>query len=1043
VKWPSLNLWRGSSTVQGRRTIIMSFEWNLSSEDEEDLEEWTRREGFSGEGGGERDTDAENSAASPVGVDRSSAAQTKGWNDDIFGNGIDDEEEESSDVDWEDAEQDEAVNGTATATTPFAAAAAATGTVEISLRPVTILMGPKSRSNNAQDEENTKKKKKKRAALRTRRVLRHDALSKNLQSLLCNLHRTHLLTLTSHACFVSRVCSNQDVMAMAHSIIPCDIMITRLTAAEKRQNSAAATATATAAAVGTARASSANDDNTQQHAPIMADPTMNELKSFCQFYFDLVHRVNYRLQARRVANVAAGAPRYHNHTTRPTRSRRRLPQQNSGNIDNKAASSIVRLLSVLGSESSTFLAECPEKRLQDYASFLAYSTRGDDPQLNEMNMNNNDNKNQNWTPLDQNQLFISMTRSLGWRTRYVQSMDPIKSDLDVNHPLLMTCSNIFQLLNASTNNKKKAASQSKRQRTTVSTISHGGNDGKKQASSTSKDNGTPTLQDDHDDDGGDDSASMMNDCSSTTTGGNAMLEWCEVLCRDPTAPSQLRWIMVDPAHQLVNRPDQVELLLTTTTSMATPTLEASNRTDNTTSCTRRNKNLTTNKRTTIAYALAVEHVAIQRQQQQEEPVDTALRVRFTDVTPRYAESYTESLKLRGMLGRSSHGKKVLLTEAELAKTWWAATLRKLNHSGKEEKGQSVNGKKKAGPEATGGGSSAGDAIPLLDDDDNDEADKNKKSSATASNDDDDLDKKMPAIERKGENDQPSLDDALDRDEHVELQKSAKNEVIPTSKNAFRTHPVYVIPSVLGVAEVLDPTAKKRMCGVFKGELVYRRQEVSTALVAKKWLYKGRQVRSNELAKPVKRVKARKKPISKNFKALKSYGFDATNDGSEQQRSEIIRHASQPLEENDGMVNLYAHWQTDPWSPTPVDPTDAIPVNEYKNIERDLLNPGLVHIDARGVAAVAKKLGIPYAPCMLGFEPGQDGGTRVPCIRGIVVHAHNEAIMREASAEVSSYTMQQEQDSRRRAALQRWKKLFVGLLTKDRLEREYKDDDDDE
>jgi Rad4 beta-hairpin domain 3 len=94
--------------------------------------------------------------------------------------------------------------------------------------------------------------------------------------------------------------------------------------------------------------------------------------------------------------------------------------------------------------------------------------------------------------------------------------------------------------------------------------------------------------------------------------------------------------------------------------------------------------------------------------------------------------------------------------------------------------------------------------------------------------------------------------------------------------------------------------------------------------------------------------------------------------------------------------------------------------------------------------VAKKLSIPYAPCLLGFEG--HGGNRTPTIRGIVVHAHNERLMREASAEVSSYTMQQEQDSRRHGALQRWKKLFVGLLTKDRLEREYggqEEDDEDE
>jgi xeroderma pigmentosum group C-complementing protein len=63
-------------------------------------------------------------------------------------------------------------------------------------------------------------------------------------------------------------------------------------------------------------------------------------------------------------------------------------------------------------------------------------------------------------------------------------------------------------------------------------------------------------------------------------------------------------------------------------------------------------------------------------------------------------------------------------------------------------------------------------------------------------------------------------------------------------------------SQLGTQQVLAPDAKSRICGMFKGEVVYRRSDVSTAKTAKKWLYDGRKVRENE--KPIKRVKARKK-----------------------------------------------------------------------------------------------------------------------------------------------------------------------------------------
>ena len=110
----------------------------------------------------------------------------------------------------------------------------------------------------------------------------------------------------------------------------------------------------------------------------------------------------------------------------------------------------------------------------------------------------------------------------------------------------------------------------------------------------------------------------------------------------------------------------------------------------------------------------------------------------------------------------------------------------------------------------------------------------------------------------------------------------------------------------------------------------------------------------EIKKPIKRVKARKK-ATKGFKALKSYGVGTDNDGGEEYKLKQIGTATKPLE--DGMENLYASWQTDPWSPSPVGPSDPIPVNEHNNIELELLNPGLVHIDLQRVSKLAKQLGM--------------------------------------------------------------------------------------
>eukprot|EP01083_Nonionella_stella_P090218 252047_1 len=140
------------------------------------------------------------------------------------------------------------------------------------------------------------------------------------------------------------------------------------------------------------------------------------------------------------------------------------------------------------------------------------------------------------------------------------------------------------------------------------------------------------------------------------------------------------------------------------------------------------------------------------------------------------------------------------------------------------------------------------------------------------------------------------------------------------------------------------------------------------------------------------------------------------------------------EEEDGMWNLYGIWQTDPWSPPYVGPTDIIPTNEYRNVELALINPGLTHMQQPRLSSRAKKLGIPYAPCMLGYEG--HGGNRAPTIRGIVVHDHDVALLREAYVEWESHAAEKERTDRRNEILKRWKRLVVGMLTKDRLEREY-------
>jgi Rad4 beta-hairpin domain 1/Rad4 beta-hairpin domain 3 len=584
-----------------------------------------------------------------------------------------------------------------------------------------------------------------------------------------------------------------------------------------------------------------------------------------------------------------------------------------------------------------------------------------------------------WSSNETCLLFLAMTRALQYRVRYVQAMDGVPLDLEVDHPILQHWGNVFRTVSAGTSRCMPT---------------------------------TPEMM-------GEDIKSEMKSGYTVTSAQSSvqaasqqpLMGWVEVLCQ---VQGKMRWVHVDPVRRVMNKPSQVEVW------WACSMKDDADCDARKSAMARKRSSTLSVKPGVLSYALAVEHAAFASHSGDNNTDDDGddVPVRYMDVTPRYAHSWVSTLRRRGVL----RGKRDV-TPAELQEQWWAKTISKLNSkSGCDDSNETLAAK------VDKSGGSAEDAIMLDESDDDgvrgqeeevDESDERKPAAKTDVNDGDKL-----------------FAAAAEYHEEEELKATMKDEAIPTSKAAFRTHPIYVLPSLLNKAEVLAPDAK--FCGVCKGEFVYRRSDVSVARPARKWLYHGRRVREAEMDKPVQRVKARQKSLPKSFKALKSYGVGATNDGSEEARDEIIAQANKPLE--DDMERLYAVWQTDAWSPAYVGPNDEIPVNEYKNVELELLNPGLVHVEERGVALTAKTLGIAYAPCLLGFEGRH--GNRTPTIRGIVVHAHNEALLRDAHAAVMLQQEQDEEEDRRSAALQRWRRLMLGLLNKARIDREYGQSKDD-
>lgn len=874
----------------------MSFDWNLSS-DEEDLEEWTRKAGFQ-QNHDHCDGDDDDGHKTKV----CSTSQTvtpspfASLAKQSFEQGVDSnsEEEEDNDdgVDWEDAENDKQDQKPA-----------ATSTFE--LRTVNIDLNSKA------GEQTTNCITKNAIKRKRRNKFRVESLPRSMQSLLWNLHRSHLLALTSHAVYVSQICSDPQVLAVALSLIPVRWSLCR-TAKSTRE-----VATTTS-------------------------PTLSELRSFLEWYFDLIHGVTERRQWQQVANRAAGAPYRRGIRRRRGQANRAASAPERGDIQRRYGKTIQANNTSATSESSTILPTSTPGLLA-FASYLS-RTNDEDPQLldaDEIDPNSFHASDQLYV-----ELLLSMFRSLGWRARFVQSMEPMTPDLDVNHPLLASlCGNIVAALWKDSRDTKSPMKKRKRSTRPFSVVS------------ASTENKTLPLPIE----------------TGSARVKKEMMGWVEILCSDPSVKSKHRWVHVDPFQKLVNQPEQVELLLERNSQWISP-----------------NNQIT--KRGVVAFVLGVEHCLLHQSSGEE-----VTRLRLTDVTPRYAESWIASLRKRGIV----RGKKCSIEE-KVRKSWWSKSLQDINDAHRPDFSMQPQ---PTSPAILKLGSSKEDAIILADNEGND-----KKPAAVFCEQTDTL-------------------DSVEQHETEELEKSASIEAIPTSKAGFKSHPLYAIPSVLGNAEVLTPDASKRICGVYKGELVYRRTDVSTALTANKWLYEGRKVRERELSKPVKRKRVRYKPASKSFKALRSYGVGESNVGNRQQQ---IEDGSKPLE--DGMENVYGKWQTDPWSPAPVNPNDEIPVNEYKNIELALLNPGLVHIDQGGLGTVAKKLGIPYAPCLLGFEG--HGGNRTPTVCGIVVHQHNEELIRAAGVEVASHAIEQEHNDRRQAILLRWKRLMVGLLTKARLDREY-------
>lgn len=968
----------------------MSFNFSdIEDEDEFDLEEFDET-GLLAQASREREATSAPDAAATKRVpnaDQTNAA--------AFGHDADDSDGGDWDnIDWEDAadEEDDADNEQCEESLPA-----------FPQEGITIHIGRRvGKSNNPDDNDEQREEKKtedgvqdkpakKKPRKSTVRVLRN--VSPDTQQLVLNIRRSHLLCCMIHSLQCSLVCSGgggdvnfqdetAELLNTALSLIPQQFHIHQTTNATTS----------------------------------FVIPTASTVKQFSNWFFQFVNQAGQRRRRAMGRNTAQGA------ATLSARKRRRSNDDLNYQMDQsqQTPSTASTLLQRL-----RHLSPCYDEEPQ-----LFLEQEGVDP-IDAVEC---------ITPQEKVMLFLVMVRSMGWRARYVTAFQPIPLKLTVDHPLFNVSSSptassdvkppaytwrdtasalqsMIRLMkegNVVTSSFKKSGRKKrpKRQKAAAAAASkHGGDAIDLVNSEEEEEEERKATQKD---------SIPMND---------NFLSWIEVLrskdekiggekekavtsLKNSKTKPAARWMPVLLEQESIDQPELVENILAwmgneadhanKSSAQGKPTGKWTSKKG--TKLDRGNAHRTP-KKSPVSYVLAVEHLPSNTN-----GAGSVQGVRFTDVTRRYANTWSRTLSLRG-----ATSKDIKELRGQCVDEWFQTSLKRLNNCFKPAtEGKDIPTKRESKSpvrSVTKVKGSNGKLVEVLE----------LESS-------DDEDKKPAAKSNDNANDFDDNDHALDEKE--ELNDNSTQEVIPKSKAAFKNHPFYVIPSVLNSREVLHPEARKRICGVFKGELVFRRSDVSTALKAKKWLYEGRKVKDSEFQKPAKMVKARKKPTKKGFQALESYGI------TEAAQDEAITLLDEKKEdaEDENMDKLYGIWQTVSWSPPYVSPSDPIPTNEFKNVEKELLNPGLTHMEQPRLAGIARKLGVPYAPCMLGFE--RHGGRGTPQIRGIVVHDHNVTLIREASVEWESHVAEKERNERRKEVLKKWKRLVVGLLTKERLERDY-------
>jgi hypothetical protein len=217
------------------------------------------------------------------------------------------------------------------------------------------------------------------------------------------------------------------------------------------------------------------------------------------------------------------------------------------------------------------------------------------------------------------------------------------------------------------------------------------------------------------------------------------------------------------------------------------------------------------------------------------------------------------------------------------------------------------------------------------------------------------------------------------------------KILPKNQDAYKAHPLYIIEKWVTRYEALYPP-NPPVVGKCGKHDVYSRSYLHILHTKDRWIKdQGKQVKQGE--KPYKVVKA----------------------------SHLSSGAN---------CELYGEWQTEDYVP-PVAKDGKVPKNERGQVDlwhERMLPTGTVHLNLKGVAAVAKKLNIDYAPAMTGFEVRQRRS--VPRIEGIIVCSEYDDLLRDAYVQNQRQKLERLKKRKDQRIRKNWRRLILRIMARE-------------